>query len=99
MFHTLRPLVFALDPERAHGLTLAALRSGLVPQAPADDAILAVRFAGLGLPNPVGLAAGFDKDVLVPDAMLRLGFGFVECGSVTPPFPRRRRNHCSSRRQ
>ncbi|KAB7644928.1 quinone-dependent dihydroorotate dehydrogenase [Polymorphobacter fuscus] len=84
MFHALRPLVFALDPERAHGLTLAALRSGLVPRAPADDPILATRVAGLALPNPVGLAAGFDKDVLVPDAMLRLGFGFVECGSVTP---------------
>jgi len=84
MFRTLRPLVFALDPERAHGLTLAALRSGLVPQAPADDPILAVRITGLNLPNPIGLAAGFDKDALVPDAMLRLGFGFVECGSVTP---------------
>jgi hypothetical protein len=56
----------------------------LVPQAPADDPILATRVAGLALPNPIGLAAGFDKDVMVPDAMLRLGFGFVECGSVTP---------------
>lgn len=84
MFRTLRPLVFALDPERAHGLTLAALRSGLVPQAPADDPILVAHVAGLRLTNPIGLAAGFDKDVMVPDAMLRLGFGFVECGSVTP---------------
>ncbi|MBC7506389.1 MAG: quinone-dependent dihydroorotate dehydrogenase [Sandarakinorhabdus sp.] len=84
MFAALRPLIFVLDPERAHGLTLAALRSGLVPQAPADDLILATTVAGLHLPNPIGLAAGFDKDVLVPDAMLRLGFGFVECGSVTP---------------
>lgn len=84
MFRTLRPLVFALDPERAHGLTLAALRSGLVPRAPADDPILATTLAGIALPNPVGLAAGFDKNVEVPDAMLRLGFGFVECGSVTP---------------
>ena len=84
MFAALRPLLFALDPERAHGLTLTALRSGLVPRAGADDPILATRIAGLDLPNPIGLAAGFDKDVLVPDAMLRLGFGFVECGSVTP---------------
>ncbi len=84
VFQTLRPLLFALDPERAHGLTLAALRSGLVPRAAPDDPVLATEFAGLALPNPVGLAAGFDKDVLVPDAMLRLGFGFVECGSVTP---------------
>ncbi len=84
MFQTLRPLIFALDPETAHGVTLAALRTGLVPAAPADDPILATRLAGMDLPNPIGLAAGFDKDVMVPDAMLRLGFGFVECGSVTP---------------
>jgi dihydroorotate dehydrogenase len=84
MFRTLRPLFFALDPETAHKATLAALRTGLVPAAAADDPILRTTLAGLDLPNPVGLAAGFDKDVEVPDAMLRLGFGFVECGSVTP---------------
>lgn len=84
MFRTLRPLLFALDPERAHNLTIAALRTGLMPTAPADDPILRTTVAGLALANPVGLAAGFDKDVMVPDAMLRLGFGFVECGSVTP---------------
>ena len=84
MFAALRPLLFALDPEAAHNATLAALRSGLVPRGSADDPILATTLAGLTLPNPIGLAAGFDKDVLVPDAMLRLGFGFVECGSVTP---------------
>jgi len=84
MFATLRPLLFALDPEAAHNLTMAALKTGLVPAAPADDPILATAFAGLTLPNPIGLAAGFDKDAEVPDAMLRLGFGFVECGSVTP---------------
>ncbi len=84
MFRTLRPLIFALDPETAHLATLAALRTGLIPAAPADDPILATKCAGLSLPNPIGLAAGFDKDVLVPDAMLKLGFGFVECGSVTP---------------
>ena len=84
MFRTLRPLIFALPPETAHNLTLLALRSGLVPPAPTDDPILHTRLAGLDLPNPIGLAAGFDKDVMVPDAMLKLGFGFVECGSVTP---------------
>ena len=84
MFAALRPLLFALDPEAAHTATLMALRSGLVPRSPADDPILATRLAGLALPNPIGLAAGFDKDVMVPDAMLRLGFGFVETGSVTP---------------
>lgn len=84
MFAALKPLLFALDPEAAHNVTLAALKTGLVPAAPADDPILATELAGLKLPNPIGLAAGFDKDAEVPDAMLRLGFGFVECGSVCP---------------
>ena len=84
MFDVLRPLLFRLEPERAHALTLAALRTGLVPAAPADDPILACTVAGLALPNPIGLAAGFDKDAAVPDAMLRLGFGMVEVGTVTP---------------
>ncbi len=83
MFAVLRPLLFALDPETAHNATLAALRTGLVPRGVPDDPILATNLAGLAMPNPIGLAAGFDKDVMVPDAMLRLGFGFVECGSVT----------------
>jgi dihydroorotate dehydrogenase len=84
MFAALKPLLFALDPEAAHNVTLAALKTGLVPAAPTDDPILATELAGLKLPNPIGLAAGFDKDAEVPDAMLRLGFGFVECGSVCP---------------
>jgi len=73
MFRTLRPLLFALDPETAHGVTIAALRHAPLPRAAADDPILRTRLAGLDLPNPIGLAAGFDKDVMVPDAMLRLG--------------------------
>ena len=74
-----------LDPEQAHTLTLAALKAGLGPRAhAADDPILAVTIAGLSLPNCIGLAAGFDKNAEVPDAMLNAGFGFVECGSVTP---------------
>ena len=84
MFAALRPLLFALDPETAHNATLTALQTGLGPRDAPDDPILATTLAGLALPNPVGLAAGFDKDVMVPDAMLRMGFGFVECGSVTP---------------
>ena len=84
MFAVLRPLLFALDPERAHALTLIALRSGLLPAAAPDDPILRTSLAGLDLPNPIGLAAGFDKNAEVPDAMLRLGFGFVEAGTVTP---------------
>jgi len=79
-----RPLLFRLDPERAHGLTIAAIKTGLGPRPGPDDPILATRLAGLDLPNPIGLAAGFDKNAEVPDAMLRLGFGFVEVGTVTP---------------
>jgi len=74
-----------LDPEDAHRLTIRALSLGLGPtQSSVDDAILATRLAGLSLPNAVGLAAGFDKNAEAPDAMLRAGFGFVECGTVTP---------------
>jgi len=75
-----------LPPEAAHQATLALLQMGgsLVPKAPADDPRLAVSMLGLRFPNPVGLAAGFDKNALVPDAMLRMGLGFVECGSITP---------------
>lgn len=73
------------DPEDAHGLTIAALRLGLGPRADGrSDPILATRLAGLTLANPIGLAAGFDKNAEVPGAMLRAGFGFVECGTTTP---------------
>lgn len=84
MFAAIRPLLFRLDPERAHDLTLAALATGLGPRGGADDPMLATTIAGLALPNPLGLAAGFDKDARVPTAMLKMGFGFVEIGTVTP---------------
>ncbi len=74
-----------LGAEDAHGLTVAALKAGLGPRRSArGEPNLAVRLCGLALPNCVGLAAGFDKNAEVPDAMLRAGFGFVECGTVTP---------------
>src|SRR5438309_826271 len=74
-----------IDPEDAHALTLAALKAGLGPWSnPRPDPILACDLAGLSLPNPLGLAAGFDKDAVAPGAMLRAGFGFVECGTTTP---------------
>ena len=74
-----------LDAENAHGLTIKALKAGLGPRAPKSDApSLSTAMAGLKLANPVGLAAGFDKNAEVPAAMLRAGFGFVECGTVTP---------------
>ncbi|GGC03885.1 dihydroorotate dehydrogenase (quinone) [Novosphingobium endophyticum] len=84
LYSFLRPFLFRIDAEAAHGLAIKALkqRSSGVPQrfSPA----LATRVAGIDFPNPVGMAAGFDKDGEVPDALLGLGFGFAEVGSITP---------------
>jgi len=79
-----RPLLRALDPEDAHALTIRALRLAPLPKAAPDDPRLAVKAFGLTFPNPVGVAAGLDKNAEVPDALLRLGFGFVEVGTITP---------------
>jgi dihydroorotate dehydrogenase len=79
-----RPLLRALDPEDAHGLAIKMLKFAPLPPAPRDDKQLALRVFGLNFPNPVGIAAGFDKNAEVPDALLRLGFGFVEVGTITP---------------
>ena len=80
-----RPLMRALDPEDAHTLAIRALRFLPTRSRPAaEPPELAVRAFGLDFPNPVGLAAGFDKNAEVPDALLRLGFSHVEVGTVTP---------------
>jgi len=79
-----RPLLRALDPEDAHGLAIRMLKLAPLPQAARDDERLAIRVFGLNFKNPIGIAAGFDKNAEVPDALLRLGFGFVEVGTVTP---------------
>jgi dihydroorotate dehydrogenase len=79
-----RPLLRALDPEDAHALTLKALHYVPLARAAADPPELGVRAFGLDFPNPVGIAPGFDKNAVAPDALLRLGFGFVEIGTVTP---------------
>ncbi|WP_323717007.1 quinone-dependent dihydroorotate dehydrogenase [Paracoccus aminovorans] len=75
-----------LDPERAHDLSLLALRRGLVPLAgtPVTSQRLRLRLADLDLPNPVGLAAGYDKNARALPALMRAGFGFVEIGAATP---------------
>jgi len=73
-----------LDPEDAHTLAIRALEAGLGPRGGPDDPILATEMAGLSLPNPVGLAPGFDKNAQAFGPMLKAGFGFVECGTVTP---------------
>ncbi len=78
------PFLRLLDPEDAHRATIAALKFSPKGAPPPDDPRLAVAAFGLRLPNPVGLAAGFDKDLQVPDALLSLGFGFVEVGTLTP---------------
>ena len=84
LYPLFRPLTFALDAERAHRLTIRALKL-LPPGVPArPDQMLAVTVAGIEFPNPVGLAAGFDKDAEVYRQMLGFGFGFVEVGTVTP---------------
>jgi len=80
-----RPLLFVLPPEEAHELTLKTLESGLFlrDKTPADPR-LAITVGGLTFPNPIGIAAGFDKNARVPDAVLALGCGFAEIGTVTP---------------
>ena len=85
VFELARPLLYALDPEQAHELTLKSLEAGIYPRpAGPDDARLAVEALGLTFSNPLGIAAGFDKDARVPDAVLGMGFGHAEIGTVTP---------------
>ena len=84
LYSFIRPALFVADAEAAHGLSLAALK--LLPLAAPSvaDARLVQRFAGLNFPNPVGLAPGYDKNAEVPAAILRMGFGFTEVGTLTP---------------
>lgn len=87
LFRLARPALFALDPESGHKLAIAGLKA--LPTRGAKSSLAqpgaaSVEVAGLTFPNPVGVAAGFDKDAEVPDALLGLGFGFTEVGSITP---------------
>ena len=84
-FKALRPLLHCMDAETAHGLTIKALKTGLGESAKIiTPTNLGMSCFGLKFENPLGLAAGFDKNAEVPDAMLAMGFGFVEVGTVTP---------------
>ena len=85
MFHLVRPMLFALPPEEAHKLTLNSLEQGLYPRAPGpDNSCLSVSAFGLSFSNPLAIAAGFDKDARVPDAVIDMGCGFAEVGTTTP---------------
>ena len=85
VFDLTLPLLRLLPPETAHRASIAALRAGIAPSpAERDPPSLHIALWGWEFPNPVGLAAGFDKNAEVPDALLRFGFGFVETGTVTP---------------
>ncbi|MFO1097233.1 MAG: quinone-dependent dihydroorotate dehydrogenase [Xanthobacteraceae bacterium] len=85
LYRLARPALHLVDPERAHTLAIASLKHGLLrPHAAPDDPALATQVWGLSFANPIGLAAGFDKQAEVIDPMLGFGFGFVEAGTVTP---------------
>ena len=84
LYRLARPALFRLDPERAHRLAVRTLATGLVPSAPAADPILGCCLWGRDIPNPIGLAAGFDKHAEAIGGCLALGFGLVEIGTVTP---------------
>ena len=84
IYPLLRPALFLLDAESAHGLSIATLKALPLHGTDRSDGPLATEVAGLHFPNPLGMAAGFDKDAEVPDALLGLGFGFAEVGSITP---------------
>ncbi|UXM95574.1 quinone-dependent dihydroorotate dehydrogenase [Bartonella sp. HY329] len=80
----IKPFIYKCDPEKAHALAISGLKTGLSKGIPIEDKRLYCNFAGLNLKNPLGMAAGFDKNAEVPDAVLHLGFGFTEIGTLTP---------------
>ena len=84
LYSLFRPALFQLDPETAHGLAIAGLKALPLGGSARADGPLATTVAGLVFPNPLGMAAGFDKDGEVPDALLGVGFGVAEVGSITP---------------
>ena len=84
-YESIRPFLHLLTPEAAHHAALLGLKLGLTGiVAEPDDPLLATRVFGLEFPNPIGMAAGFDKEAAVADALLAIGFGFTEAGTVTP---------------
>ena len=87
MFSILKPLIFSLDPETAHDLAIKSLKFNCLPKSlfeVEDEEMLSISLLGKKFPNPIGLAAGFDKSAEVYNSLLKFGFGFVEIGTVTP---------------
>ena len=87
MFSILRPFLFAVDPETAHDLAIKSLKFNYLPSKlfkVENEEMLRIKLFGKDFPNPIGLAAGFDKSAEVYNSLLKLGFGFVEIGTVTP---------------
>ena len=87
MFSVLRPFLFNLDPETAHDLAVKSLKFNPLPKKMfevEDEEMLNINLLGKNFPNPIGLAAGFDKSAEAYNSLLKLGFGFVEVGTVTP---------------
>jgi len=87
MFSILRPFLFNIDPEIAHDLAIKSLKFNPLPSKMfevEDEQMLKIHLLGKNFPNPIGLAAGFDKSAEAYNSLLRLGFGFVEVGTVTP---------------
>ena len=87
MFSILRPYIFSLDPEAAHDLAIKSLKFNFLPESffkVENEEILEINLFGKKLSNPIGLAAGFDKSAEVYNSLFKLGFGFVEVGTITP---------------
>ena len=84
MFEKIRSLIFKFDPELAHDLAIKALKTSLVPVKLKKYECLTIKFLEKEIPNPIGIAAGFDKNAEVYNSLFKLGFGFVEVGTITP---------------
>ena len=87
MFSIFRPFLFNLDPETAHDLAIKSLKFNFLPNQifdVEDEEMLKVKILGKSFPNPIGLAAGFDKSAEVYDSLFKFGFGFIEVGTITP---------------
>ena len=84
MFEKIRSLIFKFDPETAHNLAIKALKTNIISVKTKSYDCLKVKFLDKEIPNPIGIAAGFDKNAEVYNSLFQLGFGFVEVGTITP---------------